>query len=145
MRILAALLAFTLAACGDEKPTVTVNGRTIDVSGLPSGLPSGADLERLKAGNEKAAALGARALTAADIERFLAVKAAMTAAGTDPAKMEAALAGQGISVQEWRVLGGRVLMLVPMLKGGLTNEKLAADLATAKPFLERLEASLHAK
>jgi hypothetical protein len=145
MRILAAGLLLALSACGDEKPTVTVNGRTIDVSGLPAGMPSGADLERLKAGNDKAAALGARALTAADIERFLAVKAAMTAAGTDPAKMEAALAGQGLSIQEWRVLGGRVITLVPLLKSGATHAKLAADMATAKPFLERLEAALQAK
>jgi hypothetical protein len=149
MRALAALLLLPLAACGEEGPKVTVNGRPVSVptgaSGLPSGLPSGAALDALKAANEKAAALGARALTAQDMERFLSLKAAMTAAGADADAQEAALKESGLSLQEWRVLGGRVTTLVFALQRGLPNEKLAADMETAKPYLERLQAAMKAK
>jgi hypothetical protein len=106
-----------------------------------SGTPSAAHLERLRAAAAKAEAMARRPVTAADVESWLALAPDWRAAANDPARQEALLLQHQLTLQEWRVLDGRIATLVLALERGTPHEKLAADMETARPFLERLQAA----
>jgi len=162
-------LAFVLGAllprCGDDAPSgdSKKSGRPVTPDELAeamrkSGAPEdfervareaaekvkesmgGGDLEEM---GRKASALGARALTAADVETYIAVSPKVRGKQGKPQEMSAVLAEHGLTMAEWLVLNGRItsMLFATKLPKDKLDAKIAADVETVRPFVDRIEAA----
>jgi hypothetical protein len=139
--LLATLPLLFLAACGDDAPPsgsgmkVKVNGQTIDVGGMQEA-------------SKRAMEMVNRPLTAADVERFLAVMPEVRRLGSgrdeDTSKI---LEKRGVFLAEWGPLVGRVMAAYQVLKHspGSADAKVKADAEVVRPYVDRIEAVMNAK
>jgi hypothetical protein len=95
----------------------------------------------------KAQAMGERPLTAADVETYLAVFPKVRSLHGTPAEMSAVLAEHGLGTLEWGVLSSRITAarFAERLPPDKMDPKIAADVATVRPFADRIEALRRAR
>jgi hypothetical protein len=164
------LVAPVLAGCGDDAPSDDAgkSGRPVTPAELEEALRrsgtahadaqraaeaaaarvresmGGGDLEEM---GRKASALGARPLTSADVETYIALVPKVRGKQGKPQEMSAVLGEHGLSTPEWLVLSGRMTAVLWAVK--LPKDKvdatIAADVETVRPYADRIEAARKAR
>lgn len=139
--------ALLLASCGDAEPpkpdprTPAELGRAFQDAfkkDMSEASRAGADWAA------RAKEMSTRAITSADVERFLAVMPKLRDAEGDPKSLQAALADQGLSMVEWSMLAMRITTLASSVNKPpeRLDERTQADLEVLRPYLDRLNAAM---
>ena len=134
MRAPLALLALlVLPACGEPEPQVrvTVNGKTETF-----------DVNAMREASERSQALASRPLTAADVERYITLMQEMKQKGNKPEDWT-----RSAQWMEFGTLAARIGSVYAALKlaPDSLDERMKADAAVVRPFMDRIEAASKSK
>lgn len=149
MRSLALLLApaLLLAACGGEPAPGSPEAQEQQARDLAHRLGEALVKQGAEAGS-RMRELSERALTSADVERYLALATKLQSLGgsKDPQALLRVLEEQQVSMPEWGLLTSRILAAVGAAEYGSATKGLAAgDVEAVRPFVERIKQALEGR
>lgn len=154
--LVALAVTAVLAACGDSSPP-PVRPEFVEIQPKvpPSSRPEVAEAVRAALASatggggpgalDRAKELTTRALTDADIERFLVLMPKIRAAGSDRTKVLSTLEAEGLSVMEWGPLAARITTAALGVKSGMGVGANEADIDVVRPHLDRVLAAMRGK
>jgi hypothetical protein len=141
--LVALAAALGLTACGEDRgPTVTVNGTKLTPEEVAAGARATEFLKEMrKDGAMPHLPKGDRALTAADVEKFLEVMPEVRKLGKEGGGDITAVGriakAHGMSIPEWAIIHTRIIAAAHGLQTGVPYGK-EDDAAVVAPFKDRV-------